>query len=145
MLEDFIEVNKLDAKIVKFNTDTFPEKALLQTKLPPSSLVKTIVFVDEKMDFFVVVAGSDSTVSELDAEDLFEKNKLEKAERKDVYNRAGVDINYFPPIGIFGAKVVLEEKLKEQKYLLFPLSAREFLIILTNDVIKAIELSEELI
>jgi prolyl-tRNA editing enzyme YbaK/EbsC (Cys-tRNA(Pro) deacylase) len=145
MLEDFIEVNKFDGKVLKFINDTSPEKALSEAKIPSSSLVKTVVFTDDKMDFYVVVANACEEVSILDAEDLFDKDLLQKADRKDVYNRAGVDINHFPPIGIFGARVILTEKVKKQKYLLFELSSKEFLVILTDDVIKAIELTEELI
>jgi len=141
MIQDFIDSNKLNAQILKFPSDVSIDKALSQAKLNISSYAKALVFVNEKMDFFVLLANWDEKVGIMDAEDLFDEN-LEEVDSNEVLKLTGFEKENFPPISIFGAKSVFTKKVKKQKNLVFKLSPRDYLVIDIASIKKAQELSD---
>lgn len=144
MIQDFLEVNKLNGKVVTFPSDISIEKVASCCSISSSGIAKSFVFVDDKVDFFVVVALKGEKVSVGEAEKLFNKKNLEIATEKDVYRITSFEERYFPPIGVFGATVALHSSVKGKKNLLFELGARDFLIIESKDIKKANNLGEEL-
>ena len=141
MIQDFIDANKLNAQLLKFPSDASIDKALSAAKLNISCYAKAFPFVDEKMDFFVVIAIANEKVDVELAEDLFDEN-LEEVDSSEVLKLTGFEKEYFPPISIFGAKVVFTKNAKKQKKLMFELSPREFLVIDIPSIEKSQELSD---
>jgi len=145
MIEDFLEVNELDGRIISFPADTTPAKALEFIHLPSNAYARAIPFFDEKYDFFVVIASAEGSITIKDAEDLFPNKKLTTANEKKVYNFSSFEKQFFPPISVYEAKVALHSSVKEKKTLFFQLSHREFLLIKTSDILKANEIENEVV
>ena len=141
MIQDFIDSNCLDAKIFKFPSDVSITKALSAAKLNISSYAKASAFVNDKMDFFVVISIANEKVTIADAEELFNKN-LDEIDEGEVLKLTGFEKDYFPPISVFGAKVSFTKEVKKQDKLLFELSPREYLVIEVSSIIKGQELSD---
>lgn len=140
MIQDFINANSIDAKVVSFQNETPIRKVILLTGLTDSSFAKAVPFVDEKMNFFVLIKLANEESDILTAEDLFNKN-LNDLDSKSVEKFTGFKKNYFPPISVFGVEVKLTLAAKKQKKLLFALSENEYLIIDVDEIKKAQELS----
>lgn len=141
MIQDFITANELNAQLLKFPSDVSIDKALSMAKLNISSYAKASPFVDEKMDFFVVISIASEKVNIEVAEDLFDEN-LNEVESIEVLKLTGFEKNTFPPISIFGAKSVFTKEAKKQKKLIFQLSPREYLVIDIPSIEKSQELSD---
>jgi prolyl-tRNA editing enzyme YbaK/EbsC (Cys-tRNA(Pro) deacylase) len=142
MIQDFIEVNNIDGKIVTFPSVTILEKAATSLHLSSDCMAKSFVFSDDKLDYFIVVAKFDEIVDEKEANKLFNKTNLVSAEAKDVYRLTGFEKRYFPPIAIYGTKTVLADSVKKKNNLLFALNENEFLLISPNGILQANELIE---
>jgi len=141
LILDFIKTNELNAELIKFPTDVSIEKVLFQTKSNISSYARASVFVDEKMDFFIVIGIASEKIGISEAEDLFDKN-LEEIDSSEVLKLTGFEKEYFPPISILGAKVIFTKLAEKQKKLIFELSPREFLVIDILSIKKSQELSD---
>lgn len=142
MIRDFLEVNKLDGKIVSFPSDTTIEKAVESTHLSAGSIAKVAVFFDEKMDFFIVIAPKDHVVSVKEANELFKKNTLEVAGEEETKNMSGFEKKFFPPISVFGASVAMHSLVKNKPNLIFALGYREFLVITPKAIMEAAEICD---
>jgi len=141
MIQDFITSNELNAQLLNFPNDVSIDKALSVAKLNISSFAKAHPFVNEKMDFFVVILIATEKVGIEQAEDLFDIN-LEEIDSFEVLKLTGFEKNAFPPISILGAKVVFTKLAEKQTKLLFELSPREYLVIDVASIKKAQELSD---
>ncbi|MFA5126253.1 MAG: YbaK/EbsC family protein [archaeon] len=137
MIRDFLEANKLEGRVFSFPSDTSIEKAAEEAHLSVDSIAKAFLFIDEKMDFFAVIALLGSKISSKEACSLFKKKFLEEADSEQILKFAGFEENFFPPVSVFGVRVVLHSSVKNRKSLLFALSNREFLLINTEDILKA--------
>ena len=141
LILDFIKTNELNAELIKFPTDVSIDKVLFQTKSNISSYARASVFVDEKIDFFIVIGIASEKIGIGEAEDLFDKN-LEEIDSSEVLKLTGFEKEYFPPISILGAKVTFTKTAEKQKKLVFELSPREFLVIDIVSIRKSQELSD---
>lgn len=144
MISDFIEANNLGARVLSFPSDCSLAHALKAAHLSENSAAKAVPFVDEKMDFFVVIAAESEAVLVVDAEELFGV-PLEVAVDNEVLKITGFERKFFPPIGVFGVKVAFHNSILKQKTLLFCLSPREYLIISKGDIEKSVEINDPLI
>jgi len=142
MLVDFLEVNKLDGKIISFPCVTSIEKVADSVHLSQSSIAKAVPFVDDEMDFFVVVIGKEDSITSKEANLLFKKKDLVPAQDKEVLSLLAIEKDYFPPIAVYGATTLVHPSVKEKKRLVFELSEKDFLVIATNDIEKMNELEE---
>ena len=143
MINDFLEVNKIDGKIISFPSVTSVEKVADFVHLSASSIAKAVPFVDEHMDFFVVVLGMDDSITSKEANLMFKKKDLVPAQDSEVLSLLAIEKTYFPPIAVFGAITLVHSSLKEKKRLLFALSDREFLVVATSDIEKMNELEQD--
>ncbi|MFA5931552.1 MAG: YbaK/EbsC family protein [archaeon] len=142
MIQDFLEVNKLDGKIISFPSDTTIEKAVESTHLSAGSVAKVAVFFDEKMDFFIVIAPKDHVVLVKEANELFKKKTLEVAGEEETKNLSGFEKKFFPPISVFGTTVAMHPILKNKPKLVFALGYREFLVITPKAIMDAAEVCD---
>jgi prolyl-tRNA editing enzyme YbaK/EbsC (Cys-tRNA(Pro) deacylase) len=143
MIKDFLEANNLNGKVFSFPSDISLEKAMQEAHLSQGSVAKTFVFVDEKMDFFGVISQVDSSISAKEACSLFKKKFLEEASSEEVLRLTGFKKEFFPPVSVFGLRVILHPSIISKKRLLFALSNREFLSINTEDILRISEEEEE--
>ena len=142
MIADFIESNKLDARLISFKSDTTLEKACSDSTISVSCAAKVLPFVDEKMDFFVVILPAGESIPASEANSLFKKNDLSEADAADVNKLTGFHKDFFPPICVFGAKVAFHKSLASKRHLFFPIGEREFLLISKKSIEDAAEISE---
>jgi len=144
MISEFLEANNLEGKVFSFPSDTSIEKATEEVHLSAESIAKVFLFVDEKMDFFAVIASVGSKISAKEACTLFKKKFLEEPDPEETLKCMGFEKNFFPPVSVFGVRVALHSSVKDRKNLLFALSNREFLFISAKDILKANDDCEEL-
>ncbi|MFA6268428.1 MAG: YbaK/EbsC family protein [archaeon] len=142
MLADFLEVNNLTGKVISFPSDILVEKAAELNHISKSAIAKAFVFVDEKMNFFSVIAQKDESISVKDAVFLFKNKTLEEVSDKDVYRILGERKEYLSPVGVLGVNVALHDCIKDKKNLFFQIGERDFLFIQTSDILKAREFEE---
>jgi len=142
VIEDFLEVNKLDGKVHSFPSVVSIETVADQMHISKNSIAKAVPFVDNKLDFFVVVLASEDSITSKEANEMFNKKDLVPAQDKEVLSLLAIEKNYFPPIAVYGATTLVHSSVKEKKRLLFALSDRVFLVIATNDIEKTNELNE---
>jgi prolyl-tRNA editing enzyme YbaK/EbsC (Cys-tRNA(Pro) deacylase) len=138
MLQDFLEANGLNGKVISFRSDTSIERAAESIHVSKSSFAKAFVFADENLDWCVVIADMNSEISAKEASKLFEKD-LDEVSGKDIYRISGVEKEFFPPVGVFGVTTVLDKSVDGKKNLFFKLSPREYLVIDSKDILKANE------
>lgn len=141
MIQDFIDANELDARIVSFPSEVSVEKALALNELTISNYAKAVPFVNEKMDFFVVVKLASEKVDIEDAEDLFDEN-LNEIDSTETEKLTGFEKSFFPPVSVLGAKLVFTKLASKSKKFLFALGPKEYLIINVDSIRKAQELSD---
>ncbi|HPM85692.1 MAG: hypothetical protein WC122_01060 [archaeon] len=141
MIQDFIKVNSIDAKVVSFQTQITIEKVLALNELTISSFAKAIPFVDDRMDIFVLIkiVSEEGGISLV--EDAFDKN-LGVVDSKTIEKLTGFKKDYFPPISVLGAKITFSPLAEKQKKLVFALNEREYLIISVKEIKKAQEISD---
>ncbi|MCX6803262.1 MAG: hypothetical protein NTY48_01685 [Candidatus Diapherotrites archaeon] len=144
MINDFIEVNKLNARVIEYPSDSTIEHALHDAHLSIHAAAKAIPFFNEKTDLFVIVIPFDEKISTKEASKLF-KETLTQASETKVLNLTGFEKDYLPPIAVFGAKVLIHKNAKTHGTLIFSLSPREYLVITKEDIEKSAELNEPLI
>lgn len=144
MLSDFIEANGINARVLKYPSDASVENVLKDAHLSKSAAAIAVPFVDDKMDFFVVIASREKIIPISDAESYFGV-PLSLPLADDVLNMTGFEAKHFPPVAVFGAKVAFDSSVSKQATLLFELSPREYLVIPKKEIEKAQELIEDLI
>ncbi len=119
MLEDFIEANKLHAKILdcKEPVHTAKQAAVLM-KVPMEQIVKSILFLDENMDAYLVLVPGDKQASFPKLRELFGVSKLRLATPMEVQTITGYEIGGLPPISVYGVKTVLDSSFEKHKFVL---------------------------
>lgn len=144
-IKNFIEVNKINAKIISFKEEVTPEKALALNNLSKSSLARVTPFVDDKMNFFVLIKLVEEETSlseEIDFVKTLSKKNLGEVSSKEVEKLTGFTKKNFPPLAVFGVKTFFTKRALNKPQLLFVLNEKEFLLIPPTEVIKAQEISD---
>jgi len=141
MINDFLEVNTLDGQVVSFPSVTSIKKVADTVHLSEDCIAKAVPFVDDKLDFFIVVLSMKESITAKEANELFNKTDLVPAQEKEVVSLLGIDKTYFPPIAVFGATTLVHNSIKDKKRILFALSEKDFLVIATSEIEKANELN----
>lgn len=144
MIRDFIDVNSLSARVLTFNSETDFEGALRKANLSKSCAAKTNVFTDERKFFLVVVSSLGEKVSLEEVASLV-KTKVFEIEEAEVLLLSGFEKKYFPPMGVFGAKIFFHPSVARRKTLVFRLGLMEYLVISKDDIIKSSELGGSLV
>jgi len=116
MLEDFIEVNGLKAKIIplKRAVSTVREaEAALGVKA--SEIIKSLLFFDsENEPLIAIVAGN----KKVDTKKLCEAAKTQGvrlAEPKEILEVTGYEVGALPPVSVYGVRIFLDKELKEKE------------------------------
>ena len=127
MLEDFIEVNELKARIV--------EKRILN-----SSSAKCELIMREPLSLKPLLAIHLCKDS-IDMEKIrkFFSDKLRVAESREAFQVTGYEKDYMPPISIYGVIVILDEKAANKEKLYFLVGEERTLIIEPKEIIEANE------
>ncbi|MEM4257407.1 MAG: YbaK/EbsC family protein [Candidatus Diapherotrites archaeon] len=104
MLEEFIEVNKLKAKI-------FPSDERNQN-LP---LVKSIVLVDSNEEPLLVILLSEDKIDFGKIKKVLKVKDVKLADPKQVFEMTGYKVGGVPPISIYGIKTIIDKKVVKLK------------------------------
>lgn len=104
MLEDFIEVNKLNAKI-------FP----IEERNKSMPLAKSIVLIDSNEEPLLVILLSEDKIDFSKIKKILKVKDVRLAEPKQVFEITGYKVGGVPPISIYGIKTIIDKKLVKLK------------------------------
>ncbi|MFH0954526.1 MAG: YbaK/EbsC family protein [Candidatus Micrarchaeota archaeon] len=109
MLDDFIEANKLSAKILDCGEEVHSAKAAARLmNVPLSKVLKSILFVDKDQNGVLALVPGDQNVDTAKLQKVTGSSKLRLASEKEVFEMTGYEIGGVPPVSIFGVKTVLD-------------------------------------
>ena len=135
MLEDFIEVNNLDSKIIKVSTDTAVGKAVSSKLIPPNLAVDIKLFNSGKNDPLLVVVPHSSEIDFSVVNELLEGEAIEMDERETI-DITGYKKNCLPPISIYGIRIVIDSSLENKEYLFCKSGEKQFLKASMKDILE---------
>lgn len=119
MLEDFIETNKLHAKILDCHEQVHTAKqAAMLMKLSMDQVLKSILFLDAENEGYLILIPGDKQASFPKLKELFGVSKLRLATPLEVQSITGYEIGGLPPISIYGVKTVLDSSFERHKFVL---------------------------
>ncbi len=123
MLEDFIEVNSVSARI-------------LNKEVHNSSVAKCTLFVREptRLKPLLVVHLANSSPKKEIIERLFVQDELHEAGAKEAFRITGYELEYMPPISIYGVIVIIDEKAAQKETLFFPIGEEKTLVISPKEI-----------
>jgi len=114
MLDEFIEVNKLDAEIISFLDETSVVEAQRHAKLEKSINISVLLFVTPERDTFLAVFPAEKLLDEEKLKALSGEEEMEEASSKDTSEWIGYKKGLLPPISIYGIKVFIDSSLKDK-------------------------------
>lgn len=119
MLEDFIEANKLHAKILdcKEQVHTAKQAATLM-KVPMDQILKSLLFLDGNEEAFLALVPGDKQASFPKLKELFSVSKLRLATPLEVQAITGYEIGGLPPVSVYGVKTVMDSSFEKHKFVL---------------------------
>ena|SRR3989344_9621678 len=112
MLEDFIEANKVDAKLIALKEEVRSvADAVRATGIPAENHAKSLLFIDSNNEpVLVVLLGSDK-VSTDKLKGLLDVKDVRLADKDEVQDITGYEIGGVPPVSIYGIKTILDKKV----------------------------------
>jgi prolyl-tRNA editing enzyme YbaK/EbsC (Cys-tRNA(Pro) deacylase) len=137
MLDEFIEVNKLDAEIIFFSKEPAEGEAERHEKLANSTRITVRLFVTPERDTFLAVFPSDKHLSEEKLKELSGEENLAEAEAKETEEWIGYKKGLLPPISIYGIKVFIDTALKDSKSMFCKVGPRDFLRLSFDAILEA--------
>jgi prolyl-tRNA editing enzyme YbaK/EbsC (Cys-tRNA(Pro) deacylase) len=116
MLEDFIETNKVDAKLIPLKDEVRSvADAVRATGIPAENHAKSILFIDSnKEPVLVVLLGSDK-VSTAKMKELLNVKDVRLADKNEIQDITGYEVGGVPPISIYGVKTIIDKKVLERE------------------------------
>jgi len=119
LLEDFIETNKLHAKILDCHEQVHTAKqAATLMKVSMDQILKSLLFLDGNEEAFLVLLPGDKQASFPKLKELFGVSKLRLATPLEVQSITGYEIGGLPPISVYGVKAVLDSSFEKHKFVL---------------------------
>ena len=120
MMEDFLKVNQVDAKLVSFNKPVNSAKEIAQRLgVPLHHVLKTTVYlsqerIDEIPETVLVVSLADQSLSEQKIYSTFPKQSIRLASMEEALEATGYPKEFVPPISVYGAQTLLDERVLKQ-------------------------------
>jgi len=127
MLEDFIEVNELKAKIVK--------KPIINTN---SAICELIMREPTTLKPLLLVHLAEDNVNLKKISSMFPE-ELRVPEARETFFVTGYKKEYLPPISIYGVIVIMDKKAAEREKLYFLVDEERTLVITPQEIIEANE------
>jgi prolyl-tRNA editing enzyme YbaK/EbsC (Cys-tRNA(Pro) deacylase) len=119
LLEDFIESNRLHAKVLDCHEEVHTAKqAAVLMKVPMEQILKSLLFLDENENAFLALVPGNKQASFPKLKQLFGTKKMRLATPLEVREITGYEIGGLPPISVYGAKTVLDSSFEKQKFVL---------------------------
>ncbi|MDO8537990.1 MAG: YbaK/EbsC family protein [archaeon] len=116
MLKEFLEINKLKAKIVATSKPIIDVSLTAEEMhISSSNIGKTILFIDEAGFGILCIISASSKINESKIIKLLGIKKLTLASPKKALEITDYEFDAIPPISIYGLKVILDKKLAENK------------------------------
>jgi hypothetical protein len=146
MLEDFIEYNNINAKIIDLPTVTDTNFAISSKKIPAPCSVKIQLFDTKENDPFILISQFNSTINFSNVKKLLELNNsngleldnLKILELNDIetMNITGYKKGFIPPISIYGIKIIIDSSLENKEFLFCRASEKSFLKVPLKAIIE---------
>gem|GEM_PF-2656340 len=143
MINDFLKVNLINAKLAVFPTDSNFDKAVSFFHVSNKACAKAVPFINKKNQIFSLIVSQGEECSAAKACKVFDQEVF-VVDSTECLKRTGFEKNFFPPIGVFGAITKFSKEAEGLDLFLFAISKREFMLISAEELKKAVELSEEL-
>ena len=115
MLKDFIEANKLTAKVFASSGEVHTsQKAALEMGLEEDSVAKSIVLVGSgKQNILVILSGKDR-IDFAKIKALLGVSDVRLAEPEEVFEITGYEIGGVPPISIYGVATLMDRRVAKK-------------------------------
>ncbi|MEW6295034.1 MAG: YbaK/EbsC family protein [Candidatus Diapherotrites archaeon] len=116
MLEDFIEVNDLKARIIplKKAVSTVREaEAALGVKA--SEIIKSLLFFDSGEEPLIAIVAGNKRVDTKKLCGAAKTQSVRLAEPKEVREVTGYEAGELPPVSVYGVRVFLDKELEEKE------------------------------
>ncbi|HIH09377.1 MAG TPA: YbaK/EbsC family protein [Candidatus Diapherotrites archaeon] len=115
MLEDFIEVNKLSAKVFPVRDEVHTAaKAAAAMEGDADAVAKSIVLVASGGQGIVVVLLGKDKVDLQKVKSVMGVNDVALASPKEVFGITGYEIGGVPPVSIYGVATIVDRQLLEK-------------------------------
>lgn len=128
MLEDFIESNGLQAKIMPYSAK--------------GSLIKCRLFSFDKGNALVVSFSKDK-VSEEKLKKALKSDSVQQVDNSQAEEITGYKAEFMPPISIYGVKVLLDNKVAESEKVRCLVGEEKTLEISPKEIIEANDEAEK--
>ncbi len=116
MLDDFLAINGLKARILSFDFEVHTAKqASERVKAPLSCVLKTVLFLDDEKNGFLALIPGDQKASATKIARLLGKKNLRLASAEEVFEITGYEAGGLPPISIFGVTTVLDSSFLDSQ------------------------------
>jgi len=139
MLEDYIAINKVDAEIISFPTETNVESAIKKKGFSSNSVLQIKLYNTVNNNPFLVMAPFYSKINEKKLCALLSEEEIIECNADEVFNITGYEKGFLPPISIYGIKVIADESIKEKKNVFCPINEKQFLKVLVQAIIDTDE------
>ena len=128
MLEDFIEINGLKAKLVK--------KAIVNSS---SAKCELIMREPSTLKPLLLVHLCKDSIDMEKVHKLFRNEKFREPSAREAFHVTGYKKDYLPAISIYGVIVLLDEKAAKKEKLYIPVDEETTLVITPAEIIEANE------
>ena len=138
MLQEFIDANELNAKIISFSTETPIKVAIKNKKFNPNNIVQSKLFISKEQDLIITI----SKFGQQEKSELVNKSyggELLEANDDESIKYTGYKKDFMPPISIFEAKIIIDSKLENREKLIFQITPKKYLQIPLNEIISSNE------
>ena len=120
MLDDFLKSNDSSAEITKH--------------VQKQSLAKCTLFISGNISLISITHFKETPLIEK-LKEIFGFKNLKHADNEKTEQITGYKKDSLPPISVYGAKIIIDEKLMNKEFLFFEIADRKFLKITPNDII----------
>jgi len=139
MLEDFLDVNSVDAELITFPRETSLQTALFETKISPSAAVRVDFYMNERQEEFLFVYPIKTRLDLGKAKQATNSSALKEKDPELVFEATGYSKGMLPPVGVYGAKVYVDRSLQGKEVVLCKVGEKEFLKIPPDEIVDANE------
>ncbi|MHA2089074.1 MAG: aminoacyl-tRNA deacylase [Promethearchaeota archaeon] len=113
-LQNFIDDNALDAKILEFDTPTLTvEQSVRANKCQPEDIVKSILVTTKSNDYYLVLLQGNRRIKTGKLKKLLKEKDVKLASPKDVEKVTDYKVGEVPPVSI-NLPVIIDELVIEK-------------------------------
>jgi len=132
MLKEFIEINNLKARLLAvMKPVSSPLGAASFIDVSASNIAKTVLFIDKDKCGVLCVIPANSSINEQKIQKIVSNGLLLPASQKQCLETTGYELEFVPPVSVYGIKVLLDESLAEKKTIYCSAGEKQKLLVIS--------------